>query len=814
MMRFISHIHKACALLFFVIVMLNPPGCATHNNFVAQGREYAASGNWDKSAQAFQQAYDKNPNDKEIELLLFRAKKNASLAHLARGEAFLRNHQLDEAISEFQMSIVFDATNIEAESLIEKAMAVKESNYHLKKGENLLKAQKDTQAKEAFQTALNLNPDNAEARKALALIQKKEQNLPKYGLNIQNKDPISLKFKNTPILNVFEVLTRLTGINFIFDKDVQETKVTFFLTDVQFDEFIDIFLQTNKLTGKLVNEKTMIIYPDTLQKAKEYDDLQIRTFYLANMDVKKAVTLLSKIFKGKEISANEESNAVVIRGTKGEIEIAAKLIEANDRPTSEVMFNVEILEVSRSKERQIGLEIDPTTATIGIGEATSGYFNAGAEDAPAMGSFSLNVVDKISKENILVSIPSATINLLKRDGDTKTLASPQIRVKNKEKAKIHIGERIPLRSNRRVDTTGAITYDYQYQDVGIKLNVEPIINLHDDISLKLTLEVSSIGENVGTTDDPQYSIRTRTAESVMSLRSGESVIIGGLISDEERRTIRKIPLLGDVPILGYLFSNYDTTDAQTDILMAITPIIIREQEIPSSEVTQIWSGKDQNFYLREPYFGYYEQEETAPSKQSHKPVGESEARSMPAPAPGSPPIPKNRPIPSEPASTGPDIQTPPSVVANEIKPPLNLEPEGSIQSEKAIPDHTTLTRTETSKPINNTLPASKPAAPSPVGSSPDIKADLWPPSLKYSVHVNSFVEKLDADRRVQELKQMSYDSFALTGRVEGETQIYYRVFIGKFEDFKAAEKFCEDLKQKRGFRDDIHVVNRSWALGG
>lgn len=812
MMRFVSRMNRAYILLLFIIIAMNPPGCATQNNYAKQGREYAASGNWDKSVQAFQQAYDKDPNDREIELLLFRAKKNAALAHLARGEAFLRSNQLDEAISEFQMSIAFDSTNIEAESLIEKAMAIKEADYHFKKGENLLKAQKEVQAKEAFQMVLNLDPQHSGARKALALLQKKEQNLPKYGLNIKNKDPISLKFKNTPILNVFEVLTRLTGINFIFDKDVQETKVTFFLTDVQFDEFIEIFLQTNKLAAKLVNEKTMIIYPDTPQKAKEYDDLQIRTFYLANMDVKKAVPLLSKIFKGKDISANEESNAVVIRGTKGEIEIAAKLIEANDRPTSEVMFNVEILEVKRSKERQIGLELDPAAATIGIGESTSGYFNPAADDAPAIGSFSLSVADKISKKNVLVSIPSATINLLKRDGDTKTLASPQIRVRNKEKAKIHIGERIPLRSNRRVDTTGAITYDYQYQDVGIKLNVEPTINLHDDISLKMTLEVSSIGENVGTTDDPQYSIRTRTAESVMSLRAGESVIIGGLISDEERRTIRKVPLLGDVPILGYLFSNYDTSDAQTDILMAITPIMVRGQEIPSSEVAQIWSGKDQDFYLREPYGGYYEEEETNPVQQENKPDMEPEGYSTSTP---------NRPTTSEGRSISPAVESPgptaqplqPSTF-NEAKAPFNRTPEGVNPVNPPIAGSVSQNETEKPKPMNNPMLAHNKSDQPSFSRDTEIAADPWPPSLKYSVHVNSFVEKIDADRRVQELKQMNYDSFALTGRIEGEDQVYYRVFIGKFDDFKTAEKFCEDLKQKQGFRKDIHIVSRDWALGG
>ncbi|MBW1911630.1 MAG: tetratricopeptide repeat protein, partial [Deltaproteobacteria bacterium] len=581
-MKWISREIKITLMaLLLIITGIYLSGCV-NSKHMRLGQQYAAAGDWDKSVQAFQKALEENPEDQEIRLLLFRSKKNASLSHLSKGEALLNKKRFDEATTEFQMSIAFDPANIKAESLFEEAGAMKESEHFLKKGQNLEKAQKYSQAKENFQKALELNPANEMAESALSRYREKETALPpKYSLKLKKEGPISLRFKNTPILNIFEVLTRLTGINFIFDKDIKETKVTFFLSDVPFDQFLEIFLRTNKLAAALVNEKTMIIYPDTPQKAKEYQDLQIRTFYLAYLDVKKAVALLTKILKSKNISANENLNAVVIRAPKDVIEVASKIIEANDRPSSEVILSVEILEVSRTKEQQLGLELSPTSITVGLGGPTSDFYTLGGAGAPASGGASLDALDRTSDKNILVSIPTATLNLLKRDGDTKTLAKPQIRVKNRGKAKIHIGERIPLRTNRRVEAgTGAVTSDYQYQDVGVKLNVEPVINVHDEITLKLTLEVSSIGDNVGTAADPQYSIKTRTVQSVMSVRAGESVIIGGLISDEERKTVRKVPLLGEIPVLGYLFSSYDTNDVQMDILMAITPIIVRSQEIP------------------------------------------------------------------------------------------------------------------------------------------------------------------------------------------------------------------------------------------
>ena len=601
-MKWISYnIKTALISLFLSLVVISLPACSGKQN-IRLGQQYASAGDWDKSVQVYQEALDKDPDDQEIKLLLFRSKKNASLAHQTRGEALLADERFDEAITEFQMGIAFDSSNIKAESLLKKASAMKESEYYLKMGLNLEKGQNFSHAKESIQKALTLNPDNTAARDALARYMKKEERpLSKYPVKIDKEKPISLKFKNTPILNVFEVLTRLTGVNFIFDKDVKETKVTFFLSNVSFDEFIEIFLRTNQLSASLVNEKTMIIYPDTSQKAKEYQDLQIKTFYLAHLDVKNAVTLLTKILNSKDISANETLNSLVIRAPKEVIKVASKILEANDRPSSEVTFNVEILEVTRTKEKQLGLDFNPTSLTGTLGGPTSDFYTPGSTSAPVSGGASVEALRRTRPENMLVSIPTATLNLMKRDGDTKTLAKPQIRVKNGEKAKIHIGERIPLRTNRRTDTSGAITYDYQYQDVGIKLNVEPIINLYDEITLSLTLEISSIGENIGTADDPQYSIKTRTAQSVMNVRAGESVIIGGLISDEERKTIRKVPLMGDIPIFGYLFSSYDTDDIQQDILMAITPIIIRGQEIPEPSISQIWSGKETDFSLKGPY---------------------------------------------------------------------------------------------------------------------------------------------------------------------------------------------------------------------
>ena len=336
-----------------LVALLALGGCATVQppvtNYLAQAKELAAMGDWDRSVQALQKAFRERPEDKEVRVLLIRAKANASRAHLETGKAFLKETRLDEAITEFQMSIALDSSNTYAESLLLKAKSMKEAEYQVKRAETLLKTGTPVQAREALETAVRLDPSNQKASELLTSVRERTTKSP-LRTKLDAISPISLKFKDTPILNVFETLTKLTGVNFIFDRELQDTKVTVFVTDVVFDDFLNVFLRTNKLASKIVNGKSIIIYPDTSAKAKEYRDLQIRTIYLANLDTKRAVMLLSKVLKSKDIIANEMLNAVVIRGPKELVEIASKMIEANDRPVSEVMLGVEILEVSRTKE--------------------------------------------------------------------------------------------------------------------------------------------------------------------------------------------------------------------------------------------------------------------------------------------------------------------------------------------------------------------------------------------------------------------------------------------------------------------------------
>lgn len=585
-----------------LVLILCIAGCSGSGKYIKTGNTLMDSRDWDKSVVYLREAREKYPDNTEISLLLFRAEWQASLMYLEKGNTFLREGDFDQAILSFKTSLNFSPDNQQAKSLIGKAEKMKSAQAFFEDAESLMKRGAYGKAKESLEKSLQLNPDHEGARKLISFFSADETSgkgkdfPPEYKLRSNSDAPISLKFRKTPIVNVFEALSKLSGINFVFDKDMRETDVTLFMTDVSFDRFIDVLLRTNSLSARVINEKTMLIYPNTPEKAKEYEDLKIRTFYLENIEANKMVTILSKILKNYDISANEKLNTIVIRGTSEAVELASRIIRANDRAPSEVLLNVEILEVKRDKEKQLGLEFSDSVS-LGIGpEATE------IKTDTARASFaSLYSLDSLSNKELLLSLPTATINLLKRDGDTKILAKPQIRVKNLEKAFIHVGDRVPIRSNRMVDSNGNETYDYAYQDVGIKLETMPVINMVNEISLTLSLEVSGLGNNVGTALDPQYAIRTRNAKTVLTMKDGEVIVIGGLISDEERESVKKIPLLGSIPIFGALFSNFDTGNSETDILMVITPFVIKTQEIPEMNIRELWSGKERDFSLSEPY---------------------------------------------------------------------------------------------------------------------------------------------------------------------------------------------------------------------
>jgi general secretion pathway protein D len=410
-------------------------------------------------------------------------------------------------------------------------------------------------------------------------------------LQTRDNRKVTLQFRDAPTKMVFEVLQRETGINFILDKDIKsDTKTTIFVQDVPVDQAIDLVLDQNALARQILAANMVMIYPNTASKQKEYEQQIVRTFYITNAEPKDVESMLKSVLGAKNMFIDERSGSLMLRDTPDAVRMAERLVASLDVAEPEVMLEVEVLEISSSKLQDLGI-LYPTTATLAptpLGTAVAG--------ASRSSGLVLSDLAHQNSNTITITPLSVTLNAMKQAGLTNTLASPRIRARNKEKAKVLIGSRLPVITNTVTPTAGGsavVTGSVQYLDVGLTLEVQPTVHLDSDVAIKINLEVSSLLKQIQTASGTiAYEIGTRNANTVLRLKDGETQILAGLIQDSDTRTANTIPGLGDIPVLGHLFGTHHTDRSKDEIVLSITPRIIRMQPRPASDNTEFWYGSE------------------------------------------------------------------------------------------------------------------------------------------------------------------------------------------------------------------------------
>jgi general secretion pathway protein D len=340
---------------------------------------------------------------------------------------------------------------------------------------------------------------------------------------------------------------------------------------------VRLILVTNQLERKLLNENTVLIYPNTPAKQKEYRELVMRTFYLANADVKQALNLVKGMVKTPDVFVDEKLNLMVVKDTPDAMRVIDRLVRALDLAEPEVMLEIEVLELQKSTLQQLGIQYPER---INLGKVPA---------AGATGDLTF-VLGEDSLKGFVLN-PPLVLDVKKQDGDSKLLANPRIRVKNHEKAKVHIGSKVPVITSTSTANVG-VSSSVSYLDVGLKLDVEPSIYLRDEVAIKLGLEVSNIIRTVNVQDTLAYELGTRTTATVLQLKDGETQVLAGLISDEDRRTANKIPGLGDIPVIGRLFSTQGDDRRKTEIVMLLTPRIVRTLDWTQVGLADLTVGTD------------------------------------------------------------------------------------------------------------------------------------------------------------------------------------------------------------------------------
>lgn len=404
------------------------------------------------------------------------------------------------------------------------------------------------------------------------------------------RKPISLEFKDVPIKSVFEFISRAAGLNFTYDQELRsEQRTSVFLRNTPIEEAIEVILTSNQLGKKVLNDNTLLIYP--LSRSQEYQETFVRSFYLSNTDAKKMMAMIKTVVKTKDVYIDERLNTLVMRDTAEAIRTAEKLVASQDMADPEVMLEVEVLEINRRSLEAIGIRY-PTSVGLGV----QGRDTVNGNTVLTPGQLTVRELRNFSSNLGVFSIsdPVLALNLLQQDTDTNLLANPHIRVRNREKAKIHVGDRIPVLTSI-ANSTGFVSQSVTYIEVGIKLDVEPTILLNDEVSIKVGLEVSNQTDRLTTSSGTvTYTIGTRNANTILRLKNGETQILAGLLRDDEQKINTGVPGLSSLPLIGKLFTDKNNDRSKKEIALLITPRIISNLTPADAIYTAFPAGIDRN----------------------------------------------------------------------------------------------------------------------------------------------------------------------------------------------------------------------------
>lgn len=498
---------------------------------------------------------------------------------LTDGENAIRLSRLDDAEKNLKQALEIDPLNDRAR---DGMTAINRMRRHATLNTEAQKLLEKGEIRSAEIHAREVLAENAKDPIALAIMasiyQKRDESRKvtptlKYG-----GGPISFGFREAPVKNVFEALSRSTGINFILDKDIPSRQtVTIYIMSGLFPEVLDSLLASNQLQKKVLNENTVLVFPNTSGKLKEYQELELRSFYLANADVKQVAATLKSMLDIRDVQLDERANLIMLRENPDIIKLAERIIGAMDVADPEVKLDLQVLEVSSSSLSELGVKW-PSSLSVVDGTKTTMPLAQFLGDNSRLAS--------LKSENFVVSpLPSAQFSA--SGSNINILANPSIRVKNRETAKIHVGDRIPIfTSTTTTSTTSVTSYNTTYTNVGISLQVSPLVNIDDEVTIQINLDVSSLGETSkspdGKAEAPKFG--TRNASTTLKLKDGETQVLAGLINDNESKGTADVPGLGRIPVLGRLFSSHKDERRKTEVLLVITPHVIRNYPSTQSAV--------------------------------------------------------------------------------------------------------------------------------------------------------------------------------------------------------------------------------------
>jgi general secretion pathway protein D len=552
-----QRIDRLAAVLALTVAI---SGCASASMHSAQRAETLQD--YDRAVAEYTAVLKKHPNSLDAKLSLERAKVRAAQDHYARARRFEADAKLDEALVELQIASDMNPTDADI------AKAVTDVRAELR-NKIVVSREGKTQLETLISDSQSLGPAGFDLPKDVHL-------------------PASLIFRDASTRDVYTVIARYANLSIVFDPTFRDSRITIDLSNISLEQALAAIAASTQTFYKVTAQRTVTIIPDNAAKRREYEDEVVRTFYLSNADLKETIDLLRIVVDARRIAPLTANNALTIKDTPERVAAAGRIIQAIDKARPEVVIDVELLEVNRTRLLEYGLQFaSPTAAPTGI----DGQANVNKEN------FTLqNLVNLTQSDVILTNLPALYYRLLKSDANSRTLANPQLRTSEGVAAQARFGEQVPVPvTTFSPIATGGVAQQpitsFQYQNIGVNIDITPRMHHDDDVTLQLKLVVTSL---LGTGFGGLPTFANREITTQIRLRDGETNLLAGLIRDDERTSLDGIPGLSDLPIVGHMFAKSHKDTTQTDVVMMLTPHIIRILDLNEDDLRPFRVSNDAN----------------------------------------------------------------------------------------------------------------------------------------------------------------------------------------------------------------------------
>lgn len=556
-------------------------GCATTTGELDEAQNLIAQGHLEQGLARLRQLSERDPTAYRLRYVQARDRVLADLLHQAQQSRAAEQWGAAERL--YKQALGIDpksdgaarglATLPDARAALAALAAARASM-----------ARSELQAAETkLREALRLDPELPEARQLLSRLQsRKAAEATTSRINPKLLEEVTLELSDVSVQELLQILSQTSGINFVLDKDVPpDLRTTIYSRKTTVLSTLDLILNLNQLARKQLSDNAFLIYPDNEEKRGRYEELTVRTFYLRSADPLKVQDMVKTLVSPRTVYTDEAQRILVIRDRPSVIAAVERLVSLYDVPEPEVVLEVEIMELNTDDKNNLGIQY-PDSLGIGI-----------QGDGDESGRISLKNAHHIDSGSIQLYYPNplAVINFQQRGGNARLLANPRIRVSNRQKAKVLIGDKVPVITTTVNQTSSASMESVSYLDVGLKLEVQPEIHINDDVAINVDLEVSNIAKEIRSTNGLlAYQIGTRNATTQLRLKDGETQVLAGLLKDESQNATTELPGLGSIPVLGRLFANKSRNDSRSEIVLQITPHVVRSADPPSRTTTEFDSG--------------------------------------------------------------------------------------------------------------------------------------------------------------------------------------------------------------------------------